>query len=163
MPSLREAEVDRLRLKIRRNRREKRYADSPGIPPAAHCSRYDGFDVFRCPNLVYRGATGPSFKAMFLRTVVSSRSPAAPRGSHCTFPLAGRCNPMPIRCRSCETENPANSSPATPCVANSPRHSLSRNQRRCVAEPMQLSRRSPSEWRTCTPSRRTPDLWFRRN
>jgi len=117
MPSLREAEMDQLRLKPGRNRREKRYADSHGISYSTHCSRYRCFDVFRCLNLVNQGASGPSFKAMFSRIPVSSLSGAARRSSHCAFPLARRCNPMRIRCRSCETENPANSSPATPCAA----------------------------------------------
>ncbi len=117
MPSLREAEVDRLRLKLHRNRREKRCADSHGVPPAAHCSRYRDFDVFRCLKLVYRGAAGSRFKAMFSRAFVSPLSRAARRRSHSAFPLAGRCNPMPIRCRSSETGNPASSTPATPCVA----------------------------------------------
>jgi len=117
MPSLREAEVDRLRLKLHRNRREKRCAGSPQVSSATHSSHYCNFDVFRCLDLVYRGATGPSFKAMFSRAFVSSLSRAARRGSHCAFPLAGRCNPMRIWRRSCKTENLADSAPATPCVA----------------------------------------------
>jgi hypothetical protein len=117
MPSLREAEVYKLHLKLHRNRREKRCAGSPRVSSATHSSHYRDFDVFRCLILVYRGAAGSCFKAMFSRAFVSSLSRAVRRGIHCAFPLAGRCNPMRIRCRSCETENRDRSSFATPCVA----------------------------------------------
>ena len=117
MPSLREAEVDRLRLKLRRNRREKRCAGSPRVSSATYSCHSRDFDVFRCLILVYGGAAGSCFKAMFSQDFVSSLSRAARCGIHCAFPLAGRCNPMRIRCRSCETENRDSSSFATSCVA----------------------------------------------